>query len=246
MTESLSASRAFRTSHALWRVIDWVYPPRCAGCGKLGVRWCVDCQAKVKVIPQNNICPLCGIPQPGPVLCQECIAYQPVYTAVRSWGWYEGTLRSAIHRLKYHSDMGVSEELAKPLTHLLLDLNWQVELVTAVPLSQKRRRERGYNQSALLARWLGLTTGIHFQESVIDRTRDTNSQVGLHAHQRRQNVMGAFTARPQIAAGKSILILDDVTTTGATMQACAQALQAAGASRIYGLTLARAGQIHLS
>ncbi|MFZ3079804.1 MAG: phosphoribosyltransferase family protein [Bellilinea sp.] len=142
--------------------------------------------------------------------------------------------------------MGVSEELAKPLAHLLTGLNWQVNLITAVPLSKNRRRERGYNQSALLARWLGLTTGIPFQESVIERSRDTTSQVGLHAHERRQNVMGAFTARSQIAAGKSILIIDDVTTTGATMQACAQALQAAGSSQIYGLTLARAGQIHLN
>ena len=246
MNDILAASRAFRISHGFWRVMDWLYPPRCAGCRKDNVRWCLDCQAKVKVIHQSHICLLCGIPQPGANLCQECITYQPVYTAVRSWGWYEGPLRSAIHQLKYHNDMGVSEELAKPLAHLLTGLNWQVDLITAVPLSKKRRHERGYNQSALLARWLGLTTEIPFRESVIVRSRDTSSQVGLHAHERRQNVMGAFTARSQFAAGKSILIIDDVTTTGATMQACAQALQAAGASQIYGLTLARAGQIHLN
>ena len=210
------------------------------------MRWCFDCQAKVKVIHQSSICPLCGIPQPGVTLCSECKAYQPVYTAARSWGWYEGSLRSAIHQLKYHNDMGVSEELAKPLAHLLTGLNWQVDLIAAVPLSKKRRRERGYNQSALLARWLSFATGIPFQEAVIERSRDTTSQVGLHARERHQNMMGAFTARTKIAAGKSILIIDDVTTTGATMQACAHAFQTAGASRIYGLTLARAGQIHLN
>jgi competence protein ComFC len=246
MTESQRLSRVFRAHHLLWQTIDWIYPPRCATCGKWGERWCDSCQQTVKLLAVTEICPLCGIPQPEAELCAECTTYHPVYTALRSWGSYEGTLRTAIHRLKYHSDIGLSETLARPLTGLLRDLDWQVDLVTAVPLSSKRRRQRGYNQAALLARWVGLSAGVPFQPKALIRLRDTASQVGLHAHQRRENVAGAFQARSETAQGKKVLIIDDVTTTGATMQACAQALISAGANQIYGLTLARAGHIQLS
>lgn len=246
MTELQRYYRKFQIHHLLWQLIDWIYPPRCANCGKWGERWCDACQRNVNLITAAEICPLCGIPQPEAKLCIECTTYQPVYTALRSWGSYEGTLRTAIHRLKYHSDIGLSEILARPLTGLLRDLSWQVDLVTAVPLSSKRRRQRGYNQAALLARWVGLSAGVIFQPNALVRLRDTTSQVGLHAHQRRENVAGAFQAKSSVVLGKKVLIIDDVTTTGATMQACAQALISAGASQIYGLTLARAGHIHLS
>lgn len=246
MTEPQRLAQVYRAHHLLWQIVDWVYPPRCASCGTLGDRWCSVCEQKVKVISTTDLCPLCGIPQTGEELCSECKTYQPVYTALRSWGTYDGTLRTAIHRLKYHSDIGLSEILARPLTGLLRTLNWQVDLVTAIPLSSKRKRERGYNQAALLARWISLSESLTFKPNMIQRLRDTTSQVGLHAHQRRQNVAGAFNARSTLATGKSVLVIDDVTTTGATMQACALALSAAGARQIYGLTLARAGHIHLS
>ena len=246
MTEPQRLAKIYQAHHLLWQMIDFVYPPRCAACGKWGERWCSACQQKVKVISTNDLCPLCGIPQSGEELCAECTTYQPVYTALRSWGNYEGALRTAIYRLKYHSDIGLSENLARPLAGLLRDLNWQIDLVTAVPLSSKRKRERGYNQAALLARWIGLSEGLPFQPNLIHRSRDTSSQVGLHAHQRRQNVADAFNAISSQAVGRSILVIDDVTTTGATMQACAVALSTAGARQIYGLTLARAGHIHLS
>ncbi|MRR29981.1 ComF family protein [bacterium] len=246
MTEANRLAQVYRAHHLLWQMVDWVYPPRCAACGKWGERWCNACQQKVKVITTTDLCPLCGIPQAQAELCAECTTYLPVYTALRSWGTYEGTLRTAIHRLKYHSDIGLSEDLAKPLIGLLRDLSWQIDMITAVPLSGKRKRERGYNQAALLARWIGLSEGLPFHPNMIRRSRDTSSQVGLHAHQRRQNVAGAFNATSAQAVGKSILVIDDVATTGATMQACALALSNAGASRIYGLTLARAGHIHLS
>lgn len=246
MTESQQLSRDYRRLHLLWKILDWIYPPRCATCGKWGERWCITCQRTVKPIVQSDICPLCGMPQAEAEMCAECTTYQPVYTALRSWGNYEGTLRSAIHRLKYHSDIGLSESLAKPLIELLHDLNWQVDLVTAVPLSRQRQRQRGYNQAALLARWIGLSTGVPYEPKILIRLKDTSSQVGLHAHQRRENVAGAFQARSSGVSGKRVLIIDDVTTTGATMQACAQALLNAGSAQIYGLTLARAGHIHLS
>lgn len=170
----------------------------------------------------------------------------PVFTALRSWGFYEGALREAIHKLKYNNDLGVSEELARPLSALLNESGWHVDLISPVPLSRKRLRTRGYNQSSMLARWVSFTNRIPFKPGVMVRSKDTISQVGLSGEERRNNVLGAFESDPAVAAGKSILVIDDVTTTGATMQACAIALIKGGASHVYGLTLARAGQIHIS
>ncbi len=109
-----------------------------------------------------------------------------------------------------------------------------------VPLSADHAWERGYNQSTLLARPFALHLRIPLRPCALRRTRITQAQVGLNAQERRENVSRAFMADPRDVAGKSILIVDDVTTTGATMQACAQALRDAGARYVYGLTLARA------
>jgi len=246
LTVDTRISRAYLYHQLFWRVMDGIYPPRCAACSTPGVRLCSACMTGIKVIDQQRICPQCGIPQTTTELCQECEAVSPAFAAVRSWGFYEGALREAIHKLKYRSDLGVSEELAKPLSSLLIDFHWQVDLVSPVPLSQKRMRARGYNQSAMIARWVSFTNGIPFNTRAIVRSKDTISQVGLSGDERRRNVLGAFEANPVITAGKSILVIDDVATTGATMQACALALVKSGASHVYGLTLARAGHIHIS
>lgn len=246
MTVDILESKAYRFHRWLWKAIDWLYPPRCAGCSAPGVRLCSRCTASVKIIDQEKVCPLCGIPQPASEICPECKTYSPAFTAVRSWGLYEGPLREAIHHLKYQSDLGISEDLAKPLSHLLHELRWQVDLISPVPLSQQRMRSRGYNQSSIIARWVAQANGIPFQPAALIRSRDTISQVGLSGEERRKNVTGAFVSNEEIVRGKSILIVDDVTTTGATMQACSLALNERGARQIYGLTLARAGHIHLN
>lgn len=246
MPVDLPLSRVYRIHRFLWQAIDWIYPPRCAGCSAPGVRFCAACVSNVKTIDQEKVCPLCGVPQPAAEICPECRSYTPAFTAVRSWGLYEGTLREAIHHLKYRSDLGISEELARPLSTLVKAFAWQVDLIAPVPLSRKRLRSRGYNQASMLARWVAMTNGIPFHPAALVRSKDTISQVGLSGEDRRKNVIGAFIASKDFVHGKSILVIDDVSTTGATMQACALALKEGGADRIYGLTLARAGHIHLS
>jgi ComF family protein len=115
-----------------------------------------------------------------------------------------------------------------------------VELVTPVPLGVARHAQRGYNQSALLAFPLALSSKLAYGSQALIKVREARSQVGLSLAERFENVAGAFQASPKIVAGKTILIVDDVTTSGATMQACATALLQAGAHQVYGLTLARA------
>jgi competence protein ComFC len=221
-----------------WVGVDWIYPPTCGGCQKFGVRWCEDCQSKVNKLDQT-ICPKCGSFEPHNFICSSCRENPPLYEASRSWGRFHGPLRAAIHRLKYKNDIGLAEALSKHLIELFTASKWEVDLVTAVPLSLKRRAERGYNQSNLLARPIALACGILFQPNAIDRARDTLSQVGLSAQKRRENVRDAFIAKPGLVEGKAVLIVDDVFTTGSTIQSCTQAFLDAGARCVYGLTLAK-------
>jgi ComF family protein len=117
---------------------------------------------------------------------------------------------------------------------------WKVDLVIPVPISLSRRSERGYNQAALLARPMALYFGMNYQPRALKKSRETHSQVGLSFDERQANVQGAFIAERLIIQGKDVLVVDDVTTSGATLNSCAQALRLAGAKEVYCLTLARA------
>ncbi|MDD5371739.1 MAG: phosphoribosyltransferase family protein [Anaerolineaceae bacterium] len=136
--------------------------------------------------------------------------------------------------------MSMGEALSNALIQRLNEFGWWVDLVTPVPLSQGRYRERGYNQSALLAYPVALAHGIRYSSKALQRVRETASQINLTAEERHRNVLGAFAAESRIVAGKKVLVIDDVATTGATIGACAEALLKAGAVVVYGLTLARA------
>jgi ComF family protein len=187
------------------------------------------------------ICPICGIPQSGVVLCKDCSAQPPAYQELRSFGYYSGPLRKAIIRLKYSRDLGLGEALAEHLSSIFKEMTWQIDLVTSVPLSKGRLKKRGYNQAAILARPVALSIHKRFQPVLLRKTREAPTQVGLSAHERRKNVDGAFVAGGMEPGSRRILVIDDVTTTGSTMNACARALIDAGAESVYGLTLARAG-----
>jgi ComF family protein len=122
----------------------------------------------------------------------------------------------------------------------LENLQWNVDVIAPVPLGLARLAQRGYNQSALVAKPLALALGVRYYPLALRRSRETHSQVGLSAVQRKENVKGAFEAKFNLVTGRSILVVDDVTTSGATLDACAAALFEAGARQVYGLTLARA------
>ncbi len=158
---------------------------------------------------------------------------------MRSLASYEGVIRECIHALKYDSNQSLGEFFADRLTQIAKTLNWEPEVVIPVPLSPARYAERGYNQSALLAKPIALQLGARYNPFGLERIRNTRSQVELTADQRRENVRGAFKAIPDIVAEKRILLIDDVTTTGSTISECGLALRAEGAAVIYCLTLAR-------
>jgi ComF family protein len=149
-----------------------------------------------------------------------------------------------LHRLKYQNDIGLGQALADPLTQYLQQLSWHVDLVVPVPLGKDRKNDRGYNQVALLALPLALNCDLDYLPDALIRDRETMSQVGLSVHERMANVSGAFAAVPSKVTGKRVLIVDDVCTTGATIRSCAVALKQAGATAVYGLSLARAVLAH--
>ena len=222
----------------VWSALDWLFPPTCGGCGQPGARWCEICHQNVKLI--SSPCRLCGQTIELGELCSRCEAQPPSLCAIRSWAEFDGPIRQAWHRVKYRRDMALADALAHPLSQMVRALAWPIDLIIPVPLSNKRMRERGYNQADLLAKPLAWDLQIDHSSKILLRDRDTRSQVGLTRVQRRDNVQNAFQALPERVFGKKILLVDDVATSGSTLNACADALLQGGANAVYGLTLARA------
>jgi competence protein ComFC len=230
---------AYGLYHLLLTSLDWLYPPTCGGCEQLGERWCQSCQQSVERL-LVSICPLCGQNNAGDQVCPRCLSNPPHYLTLRSWAVFQGKIRNALHRLKYRRDVSLGEALSRPLFDYFMQLNWPIDLIVPVPLGVERMATRGYNQSELLARPLALAAGINCRNNALWRTRETHSQVGLSAIERHENVSGAFRAKSEYVTGRNILVIDDVTTTGATLDSCAVALLEAGARSVYGITMARA------
>lgn len=159
---------------------------------------------------------------------------------MRSWLVFEGPIRRALHTLKYRRNVALGDALARHLVEYVNTLAWPVELVTPVPLGKARMKERGYNQVGLVAMPLAYLCGWTYEPHALTRARETRSQVGLTAVERKENVSGAFRSDPIRVSGKNVLLMDDVATTGATLSACADALLQSGAKKVYSLTLARA------
>ena len=225
-----------------WKFIDLLFPPRCAGCQEWGIRFCENCLSQVTEI-KEPMCPSCGEPHhEGELagLCQRCQRMNPNYNAIRSWAVFEEPLQRAIHRMKYENDLGLGDYFSKFLSKVFRNTNWDVDLVTPVPLGLERYKERWYNQAMLLARPFAWRMDLPHKPKALQRVRETLSQVKLTLTERQENVAGAFQARPEIISGKSVLVIDDVTTTGSTLDACADALRHANARQVFGLTLARA------
>lgn len=132
------------------------------------------------------------------------------------------------------------DALSIPLVNYIQTQNWYIDMVIPIPLCNQRYKERGYNQIALVAYPLSFLTDLVYSPNVLVRQRHTRSQVGLSALERKQNVERAFWANPRLMSRKSVLLMDDVATTGSTLAAASDALVVSGASKVYAFTLARA------
>ena len=206
--------------------LDILFPRRCVGCGREGAFICPDCLDAMPRLTSD----------PGFSAAPEDPAALDSLTAAFA---FEGVLRQAIHQLKYHHLRGLAPLLATRLHAEVRRRLPEADLIIPIPLHPARKRERGFNQSALLARQLSRLTAIPVSETALRRTRQHPSQARAeNLAARRDNVRGAFQA-DGVPPGCRVLLLDDVATSGATLNAAAAALKNGGAGEVHGLTLAR-------
>ena len=229
-----------RIGGALTALADLFYPPHCVACRARGAWLCDDCLSSVVAL-RPPLCVRCGWPVASAGICDACRQSRSQLSGVRSVSLHEGALRKGIHALKY----GGVRVLAGPLADAMAKVWWRepfpAHLIVPVPLHRARLRHRGHDQSLLLARELRARIGLPVRSDLLTRTRNTRSQVGLPSHERWANVSGAFHCAGPALRGANVLLVDDVLTTGATLEASAAALREGGAGDVWALTLTRAG-----
>ena len=159
---------------------------------------------------------------------------------MRSWAVFDSPIQNGLHTIKYRRNIGLGESIAMQMVDFTRALSWPVEILIPVPLGKERLKVRGYNQVGLVARPLAYQMGWKYEPHALWKTRETRSQVGLTVSQRRENVQNAYQADAKVVKRRSILIMDDVATTGSTISASTEALLSAGAQEVYILTIARA------
>ncbi len=230
------AQIARRTQTVRQVLLDLLFPPRCVICHRTGEWFCATCQQAIeKILPP--ICQRCGRPL-SRNNCPYCGKLPLQIDGTRATAFFEGNLRDAIHAFKYNHRPELAQPLGNLLSAYLAAHPLPADVLIPVPLHLERERARGYNQSVLLARVLGEQHHLPVWSDVLTRTRHTRPQVELDAAERRINVQDAFAADARVA-GKRILLIDDVCTTGATMEACGLELYAQGAKSVWGLAIAR-------
>jgi ComF family protein len=236
---------ALRT--ALAACADLVVPPCCLVCrSRVGAHHllCAACWREVNFI-RPPLCDVLGIPLPFDTgertVSAAAVARPPAYDRGRGVAHYSGAMRTLVHQLKYADRHDARTLLGRWLAEAGRELLPGADIIVPVPLSRLRLLQRQFNQAAVLAGELSRQTGIAADPLLLTRTRSTRSQVGMTRDQRRRNVAGAFSVparRRACLRGRSVLLIDDVVTTGATVDACARALKRAGAARVDVLALA--------
>jgi competence protein ComFC len=223
-----------RLSELSARATDAVYTSMCAECDRRGSWVCADCRARVRPISRRG-CARCGV-----LLTDDCECGSLPDEIEQLWSVYPyaGWVRSSIHRFKYEGEFARAASLAIEFDRIRGDLG-AIDLIVPVPIHRRRLRERGFNQSALIARGLAPGWGA-FAPDALERRVDNERQVGKARDERWLNVAGVFCC-PDTAAIRTrrVAVIDDVITTGATVSECAVALKAAGASSVVGISLAR-------
>jgi ComF family protein len=194
-------------------LLDLLFPPRCAACGRVDTGWCPRCARELAALPV--------IPH--------------IEHDIISSGPHSGVLQSAVQGLKYYGVRALADPLGERAAAVVN--GWRPTLVVPVPASAARIRSRGYNQAALIAEACGRALHVPVDPAALRRRRETRSQVGLTRAERLENVVGAFTADPSRVAGAAVLLVDDVYTTGATLRECLSALREAGASEARAVTV---------
>ncbi len=223
------------------QVLNLLFPSRCPMCGSISDDHlhnpiCSTCFGSINRYLGPS-CRVCGIPAVSPHtgLCKSCSEEPPPFSAIMYYGVYEGVLREAIHLLKY----GGIRRLGKPLSALLTDLPLpDADVIVPVPLHRRRLLEREFNQTAVLARHLSKSLAISLSLTTLIKTRETPRQTEMTGRERLRNLRNAFAVTGDVTDA-SVLLVDDVITTTATVRECARTLRQAGAKQVTAVALAR-------
>jgi ComF family protein len=235
----------------LANLADICFPPRCLSC-RVGLAagdplfFCAACRADILLL-QTGLCHCCGTPFPvggESHYCGSCLAGRNSFDAARSVVIYKGAARDAVHALKYERYAVGVDAFGMLFREVFADpCILAADLIIPVPLHVQRLRQRGFNQSMILARQFFPAFLDRIKPRALIRQRNTVPQTSLSRHQRLANIRGAFLVpQPDIVKGKSVILVDDIYTTGATINECARVLRRAGAIKIMGLTFARVAE----
>jgi ComF family protein len=232
-----------RSTSALRRVLDatldTLLPQRCVVCDRFGSALHAHCVATL-ARAEGPRCERCWRPSRATwcEVCAEDGSATPAFAGLRAPFRFEGDVRRAILEAKFRGVTALLDPLALEAAAVVPDA-WRVDLVLPVPLHRRRQRRRGFNQAELAARAVAVALGLPIAE-LLRRTADREPQAALGAERRARNLDGVFRVdRPHEIASRRLLVVDDVTTTGATLSVAARALRDAGAEAVYGLALAR-------
>ncbi len=229
------------TGNLLRKTVDLLFPPTCLSCGeRISVTryWlCEQCIDKLPLIA-NDFCPKCGRPE-TPADCPACAEFRYAFDQARAVYLYEGVVKNLIHKLKYDDGMAIAPWLALRGYEYLRqrEVFLDADLLTAVPLHPVRLRERGYNQSRLIAGSLAKLMQKPYSNALVVQKKYHPSQTMLTRTDRIANLCGVFKKGNQSCRGKRVLLIDDVFTTGTTVNETAKILLAAGALKVYVLTI---------
>lgn len=232
---------------ALESVLDLFYPPGCLACGRsvdsTDIVLCAPCLKVLTRLPEKG-CTRCGSPlDHGENSCSMCARQSPALEMIRSAAWFIGPVPALVHRFKYQGLHRLSAFFAELMDTFSAgrEVLEPAEVLVPVPLHRWRKLRRGYNQSDKLGEALAVLSSKELASDTLVRVRRTRSQTRLTPEQRKLNVAGAFGVKnPRRIKGRTVLLVDDVMTTGATLGACALTLKKAGAKRVLAYTFARA------
>ena len=217
-------------------LVELIFPKICVGCGENGFWLCEKCSAKIKII-KTDLCIFCGKIRDKGKLCGRCRS-RYVLTGVIVATKFQGVMKKAIHSLKYDGNQDLAVILSKILEKKLETTRISKDfIITSVPLHWRKGNFRGFNQSELLAKLLAKKTGRPYRR-LLKRIKPTESQTALGGVSRRENLKGAFKPLVEKIENKRIILVDDVCTTGSTLNECAIQLRKVGAREVWGLVLA--------
>ena len=230
-------------------ILDFIWPRRCEICGKRtdrpGRHVCAECLNRLPFVPTDGCCRRCGRAAEkldGEFLCSDCRAFRPSFDRVASAVSFEGEARELINDFKFRGKLWLRADFADWL-EAVVRVRFKVgeiDLVVPMPSTLLHRLDRGYNQCDYLGSALAKRLGKPYERRALKRTGSPKKQGGLPEEERRTNVLGTFAVRRHEAVrGKTVLVVDDIMTTGSTLSACAAELKGAGAGRVWCVTLAR-------